>query len=76
VLGPGRVGVYGSYATVAHCAAAGTAAWFWQTYAWSGGRWHPAAHLQQYRNNVALAGGTVDLTRAVTTDYGQWEKPV
>jgi hypothetical protein len=72
VLGPGRVGVYGSYATVAHCAAAGTAAWFWQTYAWSGGRWHPAAHLQQYRNNVALAGGTVDLTRAVTTDYGQW----
>lgn len=72
VLGPGRVGVYGSYAVIEHCAAAGTARWFWQTYAWSGGRWSDHAHLQQYRNNVALAGGTVDLTRAVTADFGQW----
>jgi hypothetical protein len=72
VLGSGRVGVYGSYDTIAHCVAAGTATWFWQTYAWSGGRWHPACHLQQYKNGVALAGGTVDLTRAVTADHGQW----
>jgi hypothetical protein len=35
-------------------------------------RWHPRAHLQQYRNGVALAGGTVDLDRAATVDYGQW----
>jgi Domain of unknown function (DUF1906) len=72
IIGAGRVGVYGSYDTIAHCVAAGTARWFWQTYAWSGGRWHPQAHLQQYRNGVALAGGTVDLTRATTADYGQW----
>jgi hypothetical protein len=72
MIGPDRVGVYGSYATVAHCATAGTARWFWQTYAWSAGRWHSACHLQQYKNNVALAGGTVDLTRAVQADYGQW----
>jgi hypothetical protein len=82
VIGPGRVGVYGGYDTIAHCASAGTAAWFWQTYAWSTWtnpatgqrevRWHPRCHLQQYRNNVALAGGTVDLDRATASDYGQW----
>jgi hypothetical protein len=72
VIGADRVGVYGGYDTIAHCVSAGTASWFWQTYAWSAGRWHPAAHLQQYKNNVALAGGTVDLTRAVVTEYGQW----
>lgn len=72
VLGVERVGVYGSYDVIEHCAKAGTARWFWQTYAWSGGRWSTRAHLQQYRNNVSLAGGTVDLTRAMTADYGQW----
>jgi hypothetical protein len=76
VLGAERVGVYGSYDVIAHCATAGTARWFWQTYAWSDGRWHPACHLQQYDNNLALAGGTVDLTRAVTADYGQWGAPM
>jgi hypothetical protein len=72
VVGAERVGVYGSYDTVAHCAGAGTASWFWQTYAWSGGRWHPRAHLQQYSNNHALAGGTVDYDRAMVDDFGQW----
>lgn len=72
VLGAARVGVYGGYDTIAHCAAAGTARWFWQTYGWSGGRWHDRAHLRQYRNHVSLAGGTVDLCRAMVDDYGQW----
>ena len=72
VLGAARVGVYGSYDTIAHCRAAGTAAWFWQTYAWSGGRQHPGAHLYQYRNGVTLGGGDCDLNRALTVDYGQW----
>lgn len=72
VIGAGAVGVYGSYDTVAHCSAAGTATWFWQTYAWSGGRWHPAAQLQQYRNAVTVAGADCDLTRAMVADYGQW----
>lgn len=72
VLGAARVGVYGGYATVAHCAAAGTARWLWQTYGWSSGRWHPGAHIRQYRNHVPLAGGTVDLCQAMTSDYGQW----
>lgn len=72
VLGAARVGVYGGYDTIAHCAAAGTARWLWQTYAWSGGRWHDRAQLRQYRNHVSLAGGTVDLCQAMVDDYGQW----
>jgi hypothetical protein len=72
IIGAGRVGVYGSYDTIAHCVAAGTARWFWQTYAWSGGRWHSRAHIQQYKNGVSLAGGTVDLNRAMVADFGQW----
>lgn len=71
-LGADQVGVYGGYDTIAHCVNAGTARWYWQTYAWSGGRWHPRAHIQQYRNGVSLAGGTVDLNRATVGDYGQW----
>jgi glycoside hydrolase-like protein len=72
VLGPLRVGVYGSYATIGHAVGSGAARWFWQTYAWSGGQWHPAAHIRQYRNHVPLAGGTVDLCRSMTVDFGQW----
>lgn len=75
VLGAARVGVYGGYDTIAHCVNAGTARWFWQTYAWSGGRWHPRAHIRQYRNHVPLAGGTVDLCQAMVADYGQWGQP-
>lgn len=72
VIGADRVGVYGGYSTIAHCSAAKTARWFWQTYAWSNGQWHPAAHIQQYRNGVQVAGGDCDLNRAMQDDYGQW----
>ncbi|WP_377521874.1 glycoside hydrolase domain-containing protein [Micromonospora mangrovi] len=72
VIGAARVGLYGGYNVIRHAQAAGTARWFWQTYAWSGGRWAPGIHLQQYRNGVQLAGGTVDLNRAMVTDFGQW----
>lgn len=72
IIGADRVGVYGGYNTIAHCVSAHTARWFWQTYAWSSGKWHPAAHLQQYHNGVKVAGGDCDLNRAMTADYGQW----
>lgn len=72
VIGAGRVGVYGGYATIAHVARAGTARWFWQTYGWSAGRWWPGAHIQQYRNGVTVAGGDCDLNRAMVDDFGQW----
>ncbi len=67
-----RVGVYGGYRTVSWADAGGHATWFWQTYAWSGGRWWGGNHLEQYRNGVTVCGGDVDLCRSKTADYGQW----
>lgn len=71
VLGRNRVGVYAGYGGIERLVPR-FAAWGWQTYAWSAGRWSPRAQLQQYRNGVSLAGGTVDLCRSIVTDYGQW----
>jgi Domain of unknown function (DUF1906) len=73
VLGLNRVGVYGGYNAVVWAVRDNAARWFWQTFAWSDGRWHPAAHIQQYRTRVALAGGTVDLNRSMNPDVGQWQ---
>lgn len=72
VLGLARVGVYGSYDCMVWARRDNVARWFWQTYAWSGGRWAPGCHIQQYENGVNLAGGTLDLDRAFMADYGQW----
>lgn len=71
VLGWDRVGVYGGIRTIDHMADRGVR-WLWQTYAWSAGQWHPATDLRQYRNGVRLAGGEVDLNKAMTSDFGQW----
>lgn len=75
VVGAANVGVYGEYDVMRHCAAAGTAAWRWQTLAWSGGRWATDInHIEQYRNAVSLPGdpAVLDLDRAVKSDFGQW----
>jgi hypothetical protein len=72
VIGAERVGVYGSYQAVTWARRDRVAAWFWQTYAWSGGQWARGNHIEQYRNGVPLGGGDVDLNRALTVDYGQW----
>lgn len=73
VIGAARVGVYGSYATIAHCRAAGTARWFWQTYAWSGGKQPPSyVHLYQYKNGQRIGGADCDFVRALLPDFGQW----
>jgi hypothetical protein len=82
IIGASRVGIYGSYAVIDHCYRTGTAKWLWQAFAWSTWinpatgkrevRWHPKANLQQYRNSVIVANGEVDLTRALTADFGQW----
>lgn len=71
VLGRARVGVYAGYAGIERLCPR-VAPWGWQTYAWSGSRWSQKAQLQQYRNGVSLAGGTVDLCRSTTPDFGQW----
>jgi hypothetical protein len=72
VLGEGRVGIYGGYGPVQRAMDSGHAAWGWQTYAWSGGRWHDDAQLQQYSNNHTLGGVGCDYDRATKADYGQW----
>lgn len=72
VIGRARVGVYGGYDVIKHLAGNGKAKWFWQTYAWSESYWHPAAHIQQYRNGVTIGGADCDLNRAMVADYGQW----
>lgn len=72
VIGAARVGVYGGRRAIEWARRDGVAAWFWQTYAWSGGVWVPGNHIEQYRNGVQLAGATLDLDRALTTDFGQW----
>lgn len=72
VIGRNRVGVYGEFSIIEHLAANGKATWFWQTYAWSGGRWSAHNHIEQYLNGVELAGANLDLDRALRSDYGQW----
>jgi hypothetical protein len=67
-----RIGVYGGYDTIVSAVDQGWARWLWQTYAWSYGQWHPAAHIQQYENGVIVAGAEVDLNRATDGKYGQW----
>lgn len=71
VHGLARTWVYGGYLAMERLIGA-YAAGGYQTYAWSDGQWHPKAAIHQYRNNVTLCGGTIDHTRAVIADYGQW----
>jgi hypothetical protein len=71
-IGRARVGVYGEYDILVHLAGNGKAKWFWQTYAWSSGKWFSGNHLEQYKNRVLLGGVYVDLCRARQSDYGQW----
>lgn len=72
VIGWGRVGVYGGYRTIDYLHARGKGAWWFQTYAWSAGRWHAANYIEQYRNGVTVCGGAVDLCRSKRPDFGQW----
>jgi len=75
IIGHQRVGVYGGYRTIDAMFGVRAATYFFQTYAWSGGKWHPAAGLQQYRNKQSVCGGEVDLCRSVADDFGQWAPP-
>lgn len=72
VLGLDRVGIYGGIKATEWAINNRYAAWAFQTYAWSGGVLGDHTDIYQYRNNVSFAGGTVDLCRSFTTDWGQW----
>lgn len=73
VLGPAgyQTGVYGGLGTITAAYNAGFR-WLWQTYAWSGGVWHPAATVRQILNR-AFVGWDGDLNQAMTEDFGQWD---
>ena len=75
VIGADRVGVYGGRHVVTRCHSNRTARWFWQTYAWSGGKVAPFIHLYQYRNGQKINGGKVDFDRAYRPNFGQWPQP-
>lgn len=70
-------GLYGSWDALTWAKRDGKATWFFQAYAtaWSHGRnaadW-PGAHIRQYHNGVAMAGGEVDLCRSKVANFGQW----
>lgn len=70
VIGAGRVGVYAGYWVVKRCKENGTAAYLWQTYAWSGGNVHPELNLYQYKNGQNI-NGAVDFCEARKGDFGQ-----
>jgi Domain of unknown function (DUF1906) len=78
VLGEGMVGVYGERDVMVWAARDTVAAWYFQAFAWSDYNqdgiveWYPGNHVEQYRNGVALAGGTVDLCRAMQLNIGQY----
>ena len=74
VLGLHRVGVYGGYKVVSVLMKEKRVTYGWQTYAWSGGKWHGAAQLQQYSNGVKVGGADCDLDRSEAADFGQWPK--
>ena len=75
VLGQPRIGVYGSYAVLTRCKGNRTAAWFWQTYAWSSGHVAPWANLYQYSNGQSINGAAVDFDRALSANYGAYDAP-
>lgn len=71
VLGPQRVGIYGGFHVVRRCATNGSAVWFAQTSAWSGGNWFAGNHLEQYDYNHIINGTNCDDVRALQPHYGQ-----
>lgn len=71
VLGAEQVGIYGGYFVIRRCLQNGTARWFCQTLAWSGGLLLPQAHLYQWGFNAYIFGTNCDLVTAYTENYGQ-----
>jgi peptidoglycan hydrolase-like protein with peptidoglycan-binding domain len=71
VIGLDRTGLYAGLAGIQAVQAAGAARWFWQTYAWSGGKVAPGVHIYQYRNGQTINGASVDFDRSLQDNFGQ-----
>ncbi len=71
VLGGDRIGIYGGFHVVERCHQNGTAKWFCQTLAWSGGQVFSGNHLFQYDTSGNFIFGTdLDLVRSLQPHYG------
>lgn len=70
VLGYLRTGAYGGFFTIDYLLRRRAIRYAWQTYAWSGGKVHPKAHLYQYRNGVTIGRASCDLDHALQPDSG------
>ncbi len=66
------VGVYSGYWTCKYLYDNGWSGYLWQTYAWSGGNWHPNAVLRQIQNGVSIGGADVDRNQSMSLKWGQW----
>ena len=73
VIGRARVGAYGGFRTIDYLHRRGKIVWCFQTYAWSAGKWYAGNHIEQYKNNVTVCQGAVDLCRSKQADFGQWK---
>lgn len=75
VIGLSRSGFYGGYYAVESVASApASATYFWQTEAWSDGKWSAHANIRQ--EGGTLLGGNADYDYAETADYGQYPRPI
>jgi hypothetical protein len=75
VLGANRVGLYAGYHVLLRSKQNGSAQWFCQTSAWSGGQVMEGAHLYQYAYNKYVYGTNCDWVQAYTENYGQATPP-
>jgi hypothetical protein len=69
IIGLSKTGVYGSFYVCQRCQTSGTAAWFWQTLAWSGGQ--IASNIHIYQNGQSAMGGGADVDEARQENWGQ-----
>jgi peptidoglycan hydrolase-like protein with peptidoglycan-binding domain len=77
VIGRGNVGCYGGYWVVSRARAAGKAAYFWGTPAWSGGNWDTCGWKPHIMQGVTttIGGVSCDWDTAWADDYGQHPRP-
>ncbi|TQM30478.1 glycoside hydrolase domain-containing protein [Nocardia bhagyanarayanae] len=73
VLGAANVGIYGGYWSVSRALDAGSAAWAWQTDAWSGGNVETRRNIHQTLRQIRVDGVLCDVNVAETADFGQWD---
>lgn len=71
VIGLARTGLYAGVTGIQAVKQAGAAAWYWQTYAWSGLVVATGVHIYQYSNNHLVNGSSVDYDRALVANFGQ-----